>query len=533
MKDKRSALIWIPIGVLLLIGLGYFSYELILSMVKYTIRSGVFGSSGVGLDNYRYIINNSVFTNAIGNSLAQSFLTIALGLPMGLVIALLLGLIPHRPTKAMFAGAFLLLALLPDMYWILGSIKAMKGIANAIYSTGLISSQAAAEMRNNYWLIFMLGKTLPLISLSACGGLILNLSEKKNGIVGALLVGLIPLLTVLLPDLRVALLAGNAMNRQSSETVTTYLYRIGLQNAQISRSGAAGVFGRLISLFVGVGPAILMGVLARRKKGMLKVREEGKPWIMEGLFAMIGAAAAGMLVLLIAIVGKPMAMDNGVGRAFANSLLSGFLSAIVVFGVCVGILFFTRYNRGVMGFGLIALLLSLLGAFGISGYILARNLGVMNTPIPGAFSVLGHPLMIALLIIMIAAKPVTGRQVMLTAAGGGMLGAMISAGDYFNPNIFISSSKLLSLPSMIWRSANSVVSVEGQAVAPEAYQNGAMVILIVVCLFFGMVGAMLLFWGLGGSRIQQDLRFCPQPAPAEESAQAAMQKETPVQSKNE
>ena len=504
MKNKRGALILIPLIILLAIWQGVFIREGIMSLTEnYGLSPGgdmYITWNHITLQHYKELLEKN-FGLCGGNSLIQTLLNVALGLPLGLVIALLLGLIRHRPTKALFAGMFLVLALLPESYWWLQS-------QNVLYRLP-IDARASG-----YWVSYAIGKSIPLISLCAFGGLALNLAEFKKGAVGALLVGLIPLLTALLPDMRFAEITGNVF---SNPSLTGHLYQRGVIRFSTGDAAAAAVLGKMGSLLMGLLPAFLMGVLARRKDAaLLKVKKNDKSWATEGFFALLGALVAGLHVMAAALIGKQLAIPEGIGTALLNTLLTGLLSGIFAFGMCTGVLFFTRYSRSRLAFGAIALCLAMLGVFSISGYLLIRKEGLLNTAIPvaSAFCVLGHPAFIALLLVLIAARPTAPRQVMLTAAGGGMLAAMISAGDHFAPRIFTSSMNRMPLAALVRQLRDRYSYIpglpEGEIIPGVANMNGAMAVLLAVCLFFGLLGAMLLFWGLGGGRMQRmDLPGAP------------------------
>lgn len=534
MKNKKGALVWIPLGVLLLAGIGYFACDLLMSISRYRPARGLFGNEIVGSRFFEQLFSAADFPRAIGNSLVQTLLTAVLGLPFGVVLALLLGLIPHRPTKAIFAGFFLMIGLLPDIFWAqmgqnaaLGMDKIMQGV-----------SGAGSGLRNNYLLIFTVAKVLPLTALCAFGGLFLNLAEKKNGALGALLVGLVPLLTALMPDVRMNYLAGSAINYASSTTLSYNAYRSGIMQGQYSYAAAMTVMGRGISLVVGLGPALLVGLLAKRKRDTQKVRVQGGSWVMEGLFGVIGAVAAMMIVLAANIIGKQIQWSADVTVALGNTLLGSLLAMMLAFGVCLGVLSTFRHSRGMLAPAALALIMLLLGGFSASGYILARDLGVFNTPIPAAFSVLGHPAFILVLVLLAVSRPCSMRQVMMSAGGGGLMAAMISAGDAFNPMLFTISHQQYTLAQHLRALQTNVdyqVMPSDAASALDAMQmreaaaNGGMVVLLAVCLLLGVMGAMLIFSGIGGSRLEPLHPVWRPEAPVLARPYAPVQAQEPVQ----
>lgn len=506
MKKNKGALVWIVLGVLLLVGLGYCIYDVLISVKDYNAFRGLSGSKSIGTDNFEAVFRTNAIGQSIGSSLVESLLTACLGLSFGVVLALLLGLIHHRPTKAIFAGFFLVIALLPEIYWVRAGQKAVTALWEMMAGMGYNGSKR--EVINNYFLIFLFAKFLPLTAMCAAGGLILNLAEKKNGALGALLVGILPLITILLPSPHFGILATNSMNMQNSN-LSYQAYKNTLMNMRFGWGSAIVVVGKGISLLVGLGPAILAGLLGKRKKGLVKEKTKGNGWLMEGLFSVIGAGAAMMMVLAAAILGKDVKIHDMAFIALGNTIVGALIAGVLGFGVCLGVVCCFRYSRSMLALGALALILLLLGGFSVTGYILAKNLSLLNTPIPAACSVLGHPLFIMLVILLAAARPASIGRMMMAAGGGGVFAAMISAGDCFNPMLFVNSSDMLPLASYV-RQLHNEMGVTSSAQlqtgmgSPDMYLNGGLVLLLSVCLVLGLMGAMLLFSGLGGGKMRKD-----------------------------
>jgi len=489
MKDNRRFLICIPLALLVIVGAGFFAYDVLLAFVKYTPLRGVFGSDFVGLSNFSRVFQTPQIGAQVGNSLVQTLLTVVIGLPFGVLIALVLGMISHRPIKAAAAGMMLLIALIPEILW----TQLGMNLANAMNNLVSAAGGEPPYLQNNYLLVFALSKIVPQTALCAFGGLCLNLSEEKNGALGALLVGLLPLLTVLLPDLRMNLLAGTPINYAVSDTLSSNAYRAGLMNMQISQASAMSVFGMLISLFAGLVPAILIGLLATRKPQMVKVDLPDNAWLTEGLFAVVGAVAAGAAALVVSALGGGLMMDATMGRALGSTLLTAVLAAILALIVCTVMLVCSRHCRSGIPFGIIALILSLLSVFNMSDYLLPRSMGVMNTVFPAAFGVLVHPVFIAVLVVLIACRPASDRQLLLTAVGGAAIAAAISTGDWFNPTVFITSSAKQPLSSLMRRAMMTA----------DAGAGGAATLLVAVCAVLGVIGVALVMAGLGGTRLHR------------------------------
>jgi len=483
-KDKRGFLIVIPLLLMLLLGAGCLLYEVLLSLVNYKVTSGVFGSPFVGLKNYIHLFSMQQTASQIGNSLLQTLLTVVSGLLIGLPVSLILSTIRCRPFKTAAAGAALLLALVPDLIW----VRLGQGVVGLI---GTLFGDPQLHIVS-YRLMFFASKIIPQSALCIFGGLCLNLTEDQNGAAGALAAGLLPLMTVLMPDLRMNLLTANPINLPVSDTLSYSLYRTGLMTAQYSLAGATAVFGMLVSLLVGLLPALLIGLAASRKANAVKVDLPSITWKKEAMFTLIGSAATGLIVLILCLAGGGLSLNGQVGQALFRTLLTSFVALIPAFLFCLVLLACSGHCRSGIPFGLLALILSLLSVFSMSDYMFTRSLGLLNTLLPCAVGVLGHPAFIAVLLVLLLSRPASSRQLLLTAAGAALIAAAVSAGDWFTPTIYLHSADKATLAMMSRRVSMTAEAGQGDFNAMTAG----------IFLLFALPGAALTMAGLGGTYLQ-------------------------------
>lgn len=485
-NDKRAALIWIPLGILLVVSMGYFFYDLLLSCVNYVILKGVFGSRFVGLKNFEMVFSSAAFASQLGNSLTHSILLIVCALIFGVPVALLLGLIPSRPVKAAFAGVALAAALLPDVFWV-------KGVLNMLPVSA--TSSAASFLP-----VFILCRLAPLTAMAVFAGLSLNLAENKNGAIGALLVGLLPLLTLFTPEYGTAMLLQNPLNYQFSDTISTGVYRAGLMQAKVSYGEAMALTGTILNLIAGVGFIFALGAMAKRKKGMVKVADAQSPWLVEGILGAAGAAAAGVIMLVAWAVGKNMAADALLGRAALNTFGAALLAAAFIFGVCMLVFAGTRYCRGGIGMMIMMFLLLQMSALHMSHYFTVRSAGLINTIVPVAFGVLLHPVLLTVLMVLMVCRPTSGRQMLFASAGAALIAAAVSAGDWFTGLLYINNTKAYTL----------AMQARQSALMPSGGSDRFMLVMLAMVIGFAVLGALMTFAGLGGSALEK-----PQPAETE------------------
>lgn len=497
-KDKRGALIWIPLGILLMLSLWYFMYDFILSFKDFQLLRGVLGSPSVGLENYERMLYSPDFSNVLGNSVIISLRGLFTTLPLGVLFAFLFGLIKSRPVKAAIAGVMLMLALVPELFWANQIMKLSSFLVrNAdIYILG---------DPKFFWIGHLLCKIVPATALCVFGGLCLNLAENKNAIPGALVAGLLPLLSFFTPDFRTLFNIMNPTTYGVSDSISTYIYRQGITYMDYSYCAAVGVFSTFLNVLVGIGFAFLLAVLAKRKKNMVKLKAD-KSGMLEGILGGAGALIIGFFIVILNLPGKTSNSGEYLASGLSNTVLSALLSAIFIFGVCSLLFSCSRYCRGGFGFAVIALILTQMSLLTIADYLIATNtLGLANTIIPGVFSVLTHPTFVAVLVLLAVSRPTSARQMLFTSGGAALIAAAVSAGDYFPSMLFIRSSDKYPLSVLLRRAMLTGSSEIGSA-------DGYMTAMLVIVLVFAALGAMMTFAGLAGSRLQSAQETAQKPA---------------------
>lgn len=500
--QKRKYLIWIPIALVFLFTCGFMAYELILSMVKFSPMRGTSGSPFIGLSNYARMFQSALFPTSVGASLLQSVVRTLPSLLLGAGICAVLGMIPSKKIKAGLAAAALMVALVPVIVW-------NHFFADLLGSTLLRTNGGAIAFS-------LLTSLIPNTALCVFAGLTLSISTNIPAALGALAGGLIPLLTMMLPDLRPTLLFSNSLTRNATSTMTLYRYQTGLMSAQYSLSGAMTIISTLCNVVLGILPALGIGMIVKQGTKKPRIRETGSGWIIETLIA----AVCGLFMMLA--LSLVFGILNKGGVLPSQNLLATLLMAMCTFPfafiLCTLMISLTRWSdgKGAFSYGLLALLLALSGTGLISGYMLMRNLGMVNTVFAVAFSTFSNPLFIALLILLVMQRPVTLRQTLFLAAGGAFIAAAICAGDYL-PGVFYTSQKDLMPLGLVLRQQTMTAATTAQATAAGV---GALPgVLTLLSLLIALPGAILVMGGVCGSTVGVQ---------AEEYAPAASAQTTPL-----
>ena len=261
-------------------------YGVIIAFEKYNVGLG-FQSPWVGLDNFRYLFNQPTFTRTIWNTLFIYIWKLALGIVVPVAIAVLLNEMRSNKLKRFYQT----LIYIPNfLSWII-----MAGVLmDILSSTGAINTIlvklgfASVDFLGNakvfpwtmivsdVWKGFGYGT---IVYLAALTGIDPSLYESATldgatrwqqikNITVPLLMPTIVLMTVL--SLGSVLNAGfdqvynlySPAVWETSDIIDTYVYRLGIQQAQYSVGAAVGLFKSVVSAIMVVVSYILADKLA-------------------------------------------------------------------------------------------------------------------------------------------------------------------------------------------------------------------------------------------------------------------------------
>lgn len=482
-KDQKASFIWIPLGILLVVSMGWFLFDLVLACVNYAPERGVFSSRFVGFANFDQLFAAADFPALLGNSLTHSMLHIVCALLFGAPLALVLGFIPNRHVKAGFAGAALVIALLPEVFWV-------RGVQNLLPADTLNAPDA-------FLAAYMLCRLAPMTAMTVFAGLALHLAEDKNSVIGALTVGLLPLLTLFTPETGTASLLQTADNCRVSDTLYTAAVRIARFDGRYSLGEAMTLTGICFNLLAGIGFVFALGAMISRKNGMAKSPASDGGWFAHSAPGLAGAAAAGLTVLLVWALSNDLSADKMAGLASFHPLGAGMVAAALAFGACMLLFAGSRYCRSGFGIMFIIFLLMQMSASHVSHHLAAIRLGISNITMPAALGVFTRPLFITVLAVLMACRPTTGRQLLFTSGGAACIAAAITAGDWITSAIYTINVRSGSHP------LPAGISLIGAAGAESFF----LLITFIAVAILGICGAMLTFAGLGGTQLKKEKSF--------------------------
>ena len=274
--DQRQ-LHWMVLpGVAFMIVFNYIPiYGIIIAFKNYTIVDTVSSAPWVGLENFRIIMEDSFFWEAVRNTLAISLMKLFLGFAIPIILAVMIfemrdghlkkviqtiSYIPHffswivlggmliswLSTNGFINQVMMSLGLMnqgvnhlldPDKYWwiaVLSDLWKEVGWGTILYLAGMSridpTFYEAARIDGASKLTHIRTITLPLLAPIISLNLILNVS----GLLGS--------------NLDQTLVLMNAQNQNKSEVINSFVYRMGLTQGDFSYATAVGLGISVISI---------------------------------------------------------------------------------------------------------------------------------------------------------------------------------------------------------------------------------------------------------------------------------------------
>lgn len=252
-------------------------YGVIIAFKNYTIVDTMSSAPWVGLDNFKIIMEDSFFWEAVRNTLAISLMKLLLGFAIPIILAIMIfemqdgrlkkviqtvSYIPHffswivlggmmiswLSTNGFINQVLMALGLMdqgvnhlldPDKYWwiaVLSDIWKEVGWGTILYLAGMSridpTFYEAARIDGASKLTQIRTITLPLLTPIISLNLILNVS----GLLGS--------------NLDQTLVLMNAQNQNKSEVINSFVYRMGLTQGNFSYATAVGLGISVISIIL-------------------------------------------------------------------------------------------------------------------------------------------------------------------------------------------------------------------------------------------------------------------------------------------
>jgi putative aldouronate transport system permease protein len=248
-------------------------YGLQLAFRKFDSLKGLTGGEFVGLDYFRRFIQGAQFESLIKNTFLISFLTLLVGFPVPIFLALVFNQIKNARHKKIiqtiaYVPHFISMIVLVGMLMVF--LSPSSGIAGNIYRAFGKEAINIMGEQEYFRLVYVLSEVWQhagwnsIIYIAALAGIDTQLYEaakvdgasKWKRIIYIDIPCLIPTIIILLilnagnvmsVGFEKVYLMQNSLNMTVSEVISTYTYKIGIMNNQISYSSAIGLFNTLIN----------------------------------------------------------------------------------------------------------------------------------------------------------------------------------------------------------------------------------------------------------------------------------------------
>jgi putative aldouronate transport system permease protein len=248
-------------------------YGVLIAFKDFTASLGILGSPWVGFQQFERFFQNYQFWALIKNSLSLSVFQLVIGFPMPIIIALLLNQMVQEKYKrfvqtVIYAPHFVSTVVLAGMVFVFFSDK---GLVNSVIT--LFGGKATSFMAEPSWFqplyigsgVWQETGWACIFYLAALAGVSPEIHEaatmdganKWQRILHVDIPAIMPTAIILLIlavgnimnlGFEKAYLLQTPLNQPSAEIIPTYVYKVGLQQADYSFGAAVGLFNSVINL---------------------------------------------------------------------------------------------------------------------------------------------------------------------------------------------------------------------------------------------------------------------------------------------
>lgn len=251
-------------------------YGVLMAFEDYMPGKGILGSEWVGFYHFRRFFNSPSFWLLIKNTLQISFYGLVFGFPVPILFALMLNEVKRKRYKAFvqtvsYAPHFISCVVMVGM--ITAFLSPSSGIVNNLIQKlggNAVSFMAEPDYFKPIYVITGIWQELgwsAVIYLAALSGIDQQLQEAARidgagrlriiwhinlpAILPAIVITLIMSVGgIMNVGFEKALLMQNDLNQESSEIISTYVYKAGLMGAQFSFGTAVGLFNSVVNFLL-------------------------------------------------------------------------------------------------------------------------------------------------------------------------------------------------------------------------------------------------------------------------------------------
>jgi putative aldouronate transport system permease protein len=275
-RDKWLYLMLLPVIIYYIVFKYIPMYGLVIAFKDYNVFKGINASEWIGIENFQKVFATAQFWKSTRNTLTLNLTTLCVNFPLTIIVALML----NEVRSARFKRISQSLLYLPHFIsWVV-----VAGIATNLFSqtSGSINNilvkfgfEAIPFLNDNSWWIFTyvianVWKEIgwgTIIYLAAITGIDESLYEAayidgatkmqrifyitipmiKSVVIVMLILSISKMMSI---GLDAPLLLGNAKVMDVSEVISTYIYRLGIVQAEYSLSTVIGLFQSVVNIII-------------------------------------------------------------------------------------------------------------------------------------------------------------------------------------------------------------------------------------------------------------------------------------------
>ena len=251
-------------------------YGVQIAFKDFKATDGIWGSAWVGFKHFKRFFASSQFVSLIKNTLGLSLLQILLGFPVPIILAIMLNQVKNQRFRKfaqsiLYCPHFISIVVLAGMLYIFLSPR--NGIVNTIIKILGVEAIFFLGEAKYFKLTFVISGIWQnagwsaIIYIAALAGISPDLYEaaqvdganKWQRIRHIDIPGIMPTIIMMLImeigkvmslGFQKAYLLQNAQNLSASEIISTYIYKVGMLDAQYSYSAAVNLFNNVINIIL-------------------------------------------------------------------------------------------------------------------------------------------------------------------------------------------------------------------------------------------------------------------------------------------
>lgn len=248
-------------------------YGIIIAFKDFSMRKGIWGSPWVGFANFERLFRSPWFPTILKNTLTISFLSILIGFPVPIILALMVNEVKNQKIKKTFqmvsyAPHFISLVVVTSMINLF--LSPSSGVLSHFVSALGGSTDGWLTKSESFKWVFILsgvwqqagwGALIYYAALSAVDPNLLEAAEidganKLKRIWHINLPAILPTIVIMLimkfgqvmsVGYEKVFLMQNDLNIMGSEVISTYVYKLGMEQGDFSFSTAVGLFNSVVN----------------------------------------------------------------------------------------------------------------------------------------------------------------------------------------------------------------------------------------------------------------------------------------------